>query len=128
MSRPALSLRTTRLALRPIEPGYVSFFHQLYADWRVAQCLLRTPAPFTEAHAQAFVEAAIAGLQQRNTYTLVTEQDAGKPVGLISLRIPAVDAHASRRSVPGMSASASSATPSCPSSGANATHPRAPHE
>lgn len=95
MSRPALPLRTARLTLRPVEPGDVSFFQQLYADWRVAQYLLRTPAPFTDAHAQAFVEAAIAGLQQRDTYTLVMEHDAGKPVGLISLRIPAVDAGAS---------------------------------
>lgn len=95
MSSPALPLRTARLTLRPVEPGDAPFFHQLYADWRVAQYLLRTPAPFTDAHARAFVEAAVAGLQQRDTYTLVMDQDEGKPVGLISLRIPAVDAHAS---------------------------------
>lgn len=42
-----------------VQPGDVALFSQLYADWRVAQYLLRTPAPFT----RALVDAAIDGLQ-----------------------------------------------------------------
>lgn len=91
MSYSGLPLFTARLTLRPVEPVDAPFFEQLYDDWRVAQYLLRTPAPFTQAHACAVVEAAIQGLHQREAYTLVIAHDAATPVGLISLRIPAAD-------------------------------------
>lgn len=89
MSSPALPLRTARLTLRPVEVSDAPFFEQLYGDWRVVQYLLRTPAPFTQAHARAFVEAALAGLHQRSAYTQILAQDDAAPVGLIALRIRA---------------------------------------
>jgi RimJ/RimL family protein N-acetyltransferase len=68
------------------------FFHRLYADWRVAQWLLRTPAPFTEEHARACVAHALAGLGTQSAYTLVMEAiTEARSVGLIVLRIPAND-------------------------------------
>lgn len=52
MSPLDMPLHTVRLTLRPVAPGDAPLFEQLYAGWRVAQYLLRTPAPFTSAHAR----------------------------------------------------------------------------
>ncbi|NJO82467.1 MAG: GNAT family N-acetyltransferase [Blastochloris sp.] len=87
-----LPLQTERLSLRAVRPDDGPFFFQLYADWRVAQWLLRTPTPFNEEHARAFVAHAIAELRTQSAYTLVIEAiPAARPVGLIVLRIPAND-------------------------------------
>jgi len=93
MSHQALPLITSRLTLRAVQPGDRPFFYQLYSDWQVAQYLLRTPAPFTQAHAQAFVDAAMEGLRQEHTYTLVIElKSLDQAIGVITLRIPSRDA------------------------------------
>jgi RimJ/RimL family protein N-acetyltransferase len=92
MSRQALPLITSRLTLRAVQPSDRPFFYQLYADWQVAQYLLRTPSPFTPAHAQAFVDAAMEGLNQGHTYTLVIElRSLDQAIGVITLRIPSRD-------------------------------------
>ena len=92
MSHQVLPLITPRLTLRAVQANDTPFFFQLYGDWRVTQYLLRTPAPFTEAHAQAFITAAIDGLQQGHTYTLVIELSSrDQAMGVITLRIPSSD-------------------------------------
>ena len=89
MSRQAFPLITPRLTLRVVQSSDKPFVCQLYTDWRVAQHLLRTPAPFTRVHAQAFVDAAMEGLCQGHTYTLVIELSSiGQAIGVITLRIP----------------------------------------
>jgi [ribosomal protein S5]-alanine N-acetyltransferase len=92
MAQPELPLYTDRLTLRTVRSGDSAFFQQLYADWQVAQYLLRTPAPFTEAHAQMFIDTAIAGLAQQHTYMLIIEcSDVAEAIGVITLRVPAHD-------------------------------------
>ena len=93
MSHQTLPLNTSHLTLRAVQPGDRPFFYQLYSDWQVTQYLLRTPAPFTQAHARAFVDAAMEGLCQGHTYTLVIELSGlEQAIGVITLRIPSQDA------------------------------------
>lgn len=92
MSQPSLPLHTSRLTLRVVQSNDKPFFHQLYADWQVTQYQLRAPAPFTEEHAQAFIDTAIEGLQQTHTYTFIIEvQNSAQAIGVITLRIPSRD-------------------------------------
>lgn len=90
--QPEFPLLTPRLLIRPVQAGDKAFFYQLYRDWRVAQQLLRIPAPFTEAHAQVITETAIQGFAEKHTYTLMIEApQVGKCVGVVTLRIPSCD-------------------------------------
>ena len=87
-------LVTPRLTLRAVQFSDRDFFYRLYSDWQVAQYLVRTPAPFTEAHAQEFIDEAVLGLQQGHTYTLVIEDKRlNRSIGIITLRIPSLDPH-----------------------------------
>ena len=92
MTVSAFHLTTPRLTLRAVQQSDKTFFFALYSDWRVAQNLVRTPAPFTDEHAQMFIDDAVNGLRQLHTFTLVIEAtETQQAVGVITLRIPSLD-------------------------------------
>jgi RimJ/RimL family protein N-acetyltransferase len=88
----SFQLTTSRLRLRVVQPADTDFLYTLYADRQITQYLVRTPSPFTYAHAQAWIEEAQVGFAQRHTYMLIIDElQTSHSVGMITLRIPSLD-------------------------------------
>ena len=88
-------LQTERLIIRPLRMDDVEDVYGLYSDWAVSKTLSRITFPFTRQAAQQFVADAQAALAHEpvSSYILgMFERDSSSFVGIVALRIPALDA------------------------------------
>jgi len=91
----AFPLHTGRLFLRPVTLSDAGALYELYADWEVARWLSRLPWPFTRAAAQSLVVDAIDQFTRGSgCFLAMVEHETSAFVGVVSLRIPAMEPQA----------------------------------
>ena len=88
----AFPIASARLSLRPVAFTDVNALCGLYGDWEVARWLSRLPWPFDQESASGMVADASADLQRGAGCILaMVELTTGVLVGVVSLRIPALE-------------------------------------
>ncbi len=81
-------LHTSRLTLRPLEPGDAPEFHRLINDWEICRRLPDAPFPYSATLASGWIEAAAADrAAARAEQFAIIDTESGALLGCAGLRL-----------------------------------------